>query len=712
AILIMRINSDEIIKPLLYTGAGLGRSGEVLLVDQDLKTLMSLKYPLPDGTLAKPLEYKFNARQAVLAARGEEGITIGQDYREILVLAAYRHIRVTSEVRWGMVVKVDRKEVFYPLRQNLIYSALIGLINIMVILILTFVIARTISHPIRLLSQAARQVQAGNLNVQVPISTLDEVGVLSSTFNSMIQKIGNWHKELEDEVQTRTAQLSLKNEELAREISERKRVEEALKKERDKVQKYLDIAGVMLIVIGADQKVQLINKRGCEILGYSEEEIIGKNWFDLFVPERKINKLREGFQNVMEGKIDLAIYFESPIVIRSGREKLIAWHNVLLRDEENNILATLSSGEDIDLRRRAESELRDAEIRYRTLFEESPEGVMIIDPETALPIEFNNAACQQLGYSREEFAQLRVMDYEAMETTQETRTHIRRVLLEGSDTFETKHRTKHGEIRDVLVAVKTIRISGRDLFLVILRDITARKRAEEELKRMAEELVRSNVELQQFAYVVSHDLQEPLLTVSGYCQLIQRRYKGRIDEDADKFLSFAVEGAAKMQMLIQDLLTYAKVGSGEKDSVQVDCSEVLSQAVANLKGIIEKSGAVITCDPLPTTLANASQLVQLFQNLIANAIKFHGKEAPRIHISSECKGSEWVFSVRDNGIGIDPKYADRIFVIFHRLHSNSEFPGTGIGLATCKKIVEHHGGRIWVESQPKQGSSFYFTLPK
>lgn len=231
------------------------------------------------------------------------------------------------------------------------------------------------------------------------------------------------------------------------------------------------------------------------------------------------------------------------------------------------------------------------------------------------------------------------------------------------------------------------------------------------LKEANANLLSSNQELEQFAYVASHDLQEPLRAVNSYAQLITRKYQGNLDAKADKYLGYIMEGATRMQQLINDLLEFSRVGTRGKLLELTDCETLLSQVLDNLKVAIAESHAIITHDPLPTVMGDETQLNQLLQNLIANAIKFRREEPPRVHIKVMKRENEWVFSVSDNGIGMEPEYFERIFTIFQRLHSKSEYPGTGIGLAVCKKIVERHGGRIWVESQPGVGTTFYFTIP-
>jgi PAS domain S-box-containing protein len=254
-------------------------------------------------------------------------------------------------------------------------------------------------------------------------------------------------------------------------------------------------------------------------------------------------------------------------------------------------------------------------------------------------------------------------------------------------------------------------VAGESLLVTaVIRDVSERKKIQQELERHSIELEASNKELEQFAYVASHDLQEPLRMVASYAQLLARRNKGKLDEDSEEFIDYIVDGATRMQALINDLLSYSRVGSRGKDLVPTDSGAVLQRVLANLRTTIENEHASVTHDTMPKILADASQLAQIFQNLISNAIKFHGEKAPVVHIGAKQSDDEVIFSVKDEGIGIEKKYTGRIFEIFQRLHGKHEYPGTGIGLAICKKIVERHGGRIWIESEENKGSTFFFTI--
>ncbi len=283
---------------------------------------------------------------------------------------------------------------------------------------------------------------------------------------------------------------------------------------------------------------------------------------------------------------------------------------------------------------------------------------------------------------------------------------IRPLFLTIKEAAEVLRQDK--EVLEIKVAERTEELRDANARLSV--ELDERRRAEAKLALYAQDLSRSNAELEQFAYVASHDLQEPLRMVASFTQLLAKRYQGRLDQDADEFIGFAVDGATRMQQLINDLLAYSRVGTRGKPPAPADLNEILELAEANLHEAIKESGAVVTHESLPLVNGDQIQLIQLFQNLLANAIKFRGPEPPRIHVSAQPQENGWRLAVQDNGIGVAPEHQERIFAIFQRLHGRSEYPGTGIGLAICKKIVERHGGHIWVESVAGQGSTFYFNI--
>jgi PAS domain S-box-containing protein len=350
-----------------------------------------------------------------------------------------------------------------------------------------------------------------------------------------------------------------------------------------------------------------------------------------------------------------------------------------------------------------------AEAELRTFFDVSLDMLCIASLDGFFK-RINRAWEATLGHTTEELLAVPYLNFVHPEDRERTAEEAAKLRV-GHDTvsFENRYRCKDGSYR--WLRWRAHADFGTGLIYAVARDTTDRKRAEDTLRATAAELARSNDELSQFAYVASHDLQEPLRMVASFLQLLEKRYDGVLDPDGKKFIHFAVDGAKRMQALIQDLLGLSRVQTRARPDAVTDCAKIFRDVVSDLQLSIAEAGATVTCDNLPTVMADGTQIAQLFQNLLDNALKFRGKDAARVHVGAVRRDDEWEFSVRDNGMGIEPQFFDRVFGIFQRLHTGSEHPGTGIGLAVCKKIVERHAGRIWIESQPGQGTVFYFTIP-
>lgn len=374
---------------------------------------------------------------------------------------------------------------------------------------------------------------------------------------------------------------------------------------------------------------------------------------------------------------------------------------------------------DITQRKKAEEKAERTATILQATIDNMADGVRVFDQDLRL-LAWNRQAFDLFGFP-EEFAKVGTpynafLDYTIGRGDYKKETETLESRL-GRAQHPTERNTEQELITGRIIEKRRKPMPGGG-FVSTYLDVTERKHAQEALSRQArdlalasEELKRSNDELQQFAYVASHDLQEPLRMVGSYCQLLQRRYGGKLGTDADEFIGFAVEGAKRMQRLINDLLLYSRVGTKGKPFTATSMEQVLANTLINLTVAVDEAKAEITHDPLPTVNGDEVQLTQLIQNLLGNALKFRDQPPVRIHISAEREGAMWRIHVQDNGIGIEPQYADRIFMIFQRLHTRQEYPGTGIGLSVCKKIVERHGGRIWVEPAPAKGSIFSFTLP-
>ncbi|MFN2646745.1 MAG: PAS domain S-box protein [Burkholderiales bacterium] len=503
-------------------------------------------------------------------------------------------------------------------------------------------------------------------------------------------------------------------------ITGSKHAEEALRQSETRYRRTFELAGSGIAHIGLDRKFIRVNRRLCEILGYPEHELIGMTGRAISHPDdlEIINTQRK---RLYAGEID-HVRVEKRYLRKNGTSVWVTFSMVLERSASGEPFYEIAIFDDITERKRAEGALRESEARFRSLTQLSSDWYWEQDESFALTF-MSGRMSERTGLDASAYLGRKRWDQPALNLTAEDWARHRATLErhEPFRDFEMERPNPSGAARWISVTGEPVfdEVGNFRGYRGVGSDITARKRAEAELRRAhdelakkAEELQRSNAELEQFAYVASHDLQEPLRMVSSYTQLLARRYNDKLDADAQEFMHYVVDGAARMKQLIEDLLAYSRVGTKGREFKTVPLEAPLKRAVTNLRAAIEETRAAVTWDPLPTVDVDEVQLTQLFQNLIGNALKFRGEAPPRVHVSATDEHGEWHVRLADNGIGIEPQYFERIFMLFQRLHTMGEYPGTGIGLAICKKVVERHGGRIWVESQLGAGSSFHFTLPK
>lgn len=390
---------------------------------------------------------------------------------------------------------------------------------------------------------------------------------------------------------------------------------------------------------------------------------------------------------------------------------VLARGKVVDRDRDGNPLRASGTVFDISDRKRAEDKL----LQMSKVFMESIDPIFIRDLEGNI-VDLNEAAEQIYGWRREELiGKLIKAIVSPIRHQLVDELHERCKRGEKVENVESLHRKKSEDVMPVLVSLSLL-TDRRDEpvgIATIIKDLSDLKHTEEMLRAQTEALERSNKDLEEFAYVAAHDLREPLVGIAAYLKVLERRFKDSPDPDAYKFVSRTLDITLRMDSLVQSLLSYARLGTKPKSFQLTDCNVSLQSALSNLRSSIEDVGAKVTSDPLPTVMGDSNLMVQLFQNLVSNAIKYAGDMPLEIHIGATHEESEWKFYVKDNGIGIEPPHFDRIFRIFQRVEATGgRSPGTGIGLASCKKIVGHHGGRIWVESEPGEGSTFFFTIPE
>jgi PAS domain S-box-containing protein len=477
----------------------------------------------------------------------------------------------------------------------------------------------------------------------------------------------------------------------------------------------LEAAPDAMVVVDQQGKIVLLNVQAEKQFGYRRHELVGQQVKNI-IPEGFAERLiADGTRTAAEA---LAQQIGTGIEL-SGRRKDGSDFpiEIMLSPLESaaGILVTAAI-RDISVRRNAENHLVQMEGRYRGLLEAAPDAMVVVNQSGDMVL-LNVQAEKQFGYHRDELVGQPVKNiipegFEERLIADGLRTAEEALAQQIGMGIELTGRRKDGSTFPIEIMLSPLESDDGLLVTAAIRDLTAlREKANADLRKKVAELDRSNEELAQFAYIASHDLQEPLRMVASYTQLLSRRYKGKLDADADEFIAFAVDGANRMQRLIQDLLAYSQVGTKGADLIDASSEGALNQAITNLHDAIERGGAVVTHDSLPDVLADETQLIQLFQNLVGNGIKYQAAGIPRIHVSAVRNDeNKWLFSVKDNGLGINSMYFDKIFGMFQRLHKRQEFAGTGIGLAICKKIVERHGGRISVESLPGEGSTFLFSM--
>lgn len=491
-----------------------------------------------------------------------------------------------------------------------------------------------------------------------------------------------------------------------RDATERERAERAVRDSDAHKGAILAAAADPIVSIDADGRIGDFNPAAERAFGFQRSQVVGAEFADVLVPRPQRSAFRRKLRDVAEAQTSTATSAatasELPLLRHDGSEIVAALS--LVRTETGTAPRIVAHVRDLSERDTHRAQELELEARIEAFAAAVPDALIEVD-ELRRVQSINPAGERLFGWRREEILGRGIGELLPAPYVDE---HER--LFQQNGSADLVGLRQDGGTFPMHVAVSSFESSGRRWFAWHARDVSAEKQTGLQLKERALELARSNAELEQFAYVAAHDLQEPLRMVASYTELLSKRYRGRLDKDADEFIAYAVDGARRMQYLINDLLNYSRVGTRAGAFEPVSLDQVVHEVLATLRFSIEEHRARVVADALPVVRADARQISQVFQNLIANALKFRSDTPPVIRITAEKSKDGWRFTVRDNGIGLDMEFAERIFVVFQRLHPRDRYPGTGVGLAICKKIVERHGGKIWVESKPGEGAAFHFTL--
>ncbi len=474
----------------------------------------------------------------------------------------------------------------------------------------------------------------------------------------------------------------------------------------------LALASIEAGFIATDRQglVTRLNDEAARVLGWTEAEALGRSYWEIFAREGRPESDLQSNPVELMIRQGLSVRVQQRVVAlaRDGRRTQLQVNTALSQAEDGAVIGMIAVFRDLTAQTEAKMRRRQERERLRRIFEASPNGILLVDVRGCIALA-NRRAEELFGYWPGGLEGLSVSTLVPQPEREEHDLRMASIFADGQGRAMGQGRDVHGLRHDgtlvpLEIGLSPIEMPEGSFVLATLIDITERKRRDDELRR-------SNADLEQFAYIASHDLQEPLRMVASYTELLAERYKGQLDERADKYIFYAVDGARRMQRLVADLLAYSRVGSQGKPLRPVAAGAVLADVLQVLAPRIREAGAELQCGDLPTVMADEDQLFQLLQNLLGNALKFRSEAPPRIRIGATLEGGEWHFLVTDNGIGIEPRYSERIFQMFQRLHERGRYDGSGIGLSIAKRILERHGGRIWLESALGCGSTFHFTLP-